>query len=138
MIWIFRYVLFWNSDINIVTEILALIFWYALSNTKQCQSMLSICPSACQERELNQWLHFFFIRFEFRFIPYAAFVNDYLVQFCIIILNIKSLFFVYLLINNMLFSVVRNVSQYCPFLTIVPVIPILWFFRDFCFWYELT
>lgn len=44
---------------------------------------------------------FFFIRFEFRFIPYAAFVNDYLVQFC--------------LINNMLFSVVRNVSQYCPF-----------------------
>lgn len=77
--------------------------------------MLSICPLACQERELYQWLHFFFIRFEFRFIPYAAFVNDYLVQFCFIILNIKSLFFVYLLINNMLFSVVRNVSQYCPF-----------------------
>lgn len=58
---------------------------------------------------------FFFIQFEFRFIPYAAFVNDYLVQFCFNILNIKSLFFVYLLINNMLFSVVRNVSQYCPF-----------------------
>lgn len=77
--------------------------------------MLSICQLACQERELYYWLHFFIIQFEFRFIPHAAFVNDYLVQFCFIILNINTLFFVYLLINNMLFSVVRNVSQYCPF-----------------------
>lgn len=98
--------------------------------------MLSICPSACQERELYYWLHFFIIQFEFRFIPHAAFVNDYLVQFCFIILNINTLFFVYLLINNMLFSVVRNVSQYCPFNHCLCHTDFIFFFRYF-FLYEL-